>query len=128
MGTLVSRLAISQALAAAWEHEAKQLHAGARTSNEPWAAALSRVERSAGAQLRRQFGFDDGSADVPESTAELTDEYGRWLAEHELSLGSADEHLSDPALTIEQRLFLGVFSARWDVAQDREDAAIRHDT
>lgn len=44
--------------------------------------------------------------------------YAEWQKEQGLKLGSADEHLSDPRLTTEQRAWLERFCDRWDSAYE----------
>ncbi len=52
----------------------------------------------------------------------LIDEYQAWNKANGLNLGSADEHLWDESLTVEQRRWLADFSDRWEEAEraDRE--------
>lgn len=56
----------------------------------------------------------------------LTAEYNAWNEKEGLNLGSADEHLFDPSLTEEQRVWLGDFVQRWEDAEkfDRSAPAV----
>lgn len=55
----------------------------------------------------------------------LRDRYQRWNEENGLSLGSADEHLTDPKLTVKQRAWLQNFSSEWTAAESLEAAGAR---
>lgn len=46
--------------------------------------------------------------------AQLIGEYQKFMAEHGLSLGSADEHVFDDDLKPELRDWLRAFCNRWD--------------
>lgn len=50
--------------------------------------------------------------------ARLCEEYRAFERQHGLTLGSADEHHNDEALTVEQRAWLVDFSRRWDEQAD----------
>lgn len=55
----------------------------------------------------------------------LTDQYQSWMAQEGVTLGSADEHLNDEALSGEQRLWLVGFVARWALAEKWEHELCR---
>lgn len=64
-------------------------------------------------------------ADVIETTDELRLEFEGWCAENGKPEGDACELLMfDRELSSEQRHWLEDFSTRWQVAQEREGAAI----
>lgn len=65
----------------------------------------------------------------PSGTEALTDEYLGWQRDRGLKLGSADEHLNDPALTQFQRDWLAIFVQQWDraVADERRRDYSSHD-
>jgi len=52
----------------------------------------------------------------------LIDEYRAWNAAQGLNLGSADEHLTDDALTDAQREYLRAFCDRWDSCRERDES------
>lgn len=50
----------------------------------------------------------------------LCGEYNAWNSAQGLALGSADEHIADPDLTVGQRDWLRDFSARWEAIESAE--------
>ena len=58
----------------------------------------------------------DVESEINAELTALTREYSDWNKAQGLSLGSADEHLSDETLTAEQRAWLRNFSQRWEGA------------
>lgn len=65
--------------------------------------------------------------EIEAELATLTQEYADWNKAQGLSLGSADEHLFDEALTAEQRAWLMNFCKRWDDASPvyTKDSCVR---
>jgi hypothetical protein len=59
---------------------------------------------------------DDWRQDTEESLCTV---YEHWMQQESLQLGSADEALYDESLTEDQRTWLAVFCARWDVCMER---------
>lgn len=63
--------------------------------------------------------IEAGAEWAPTETA-LCRLYTAWCAYWGVNLGSADEHINDPALPMELRDWLHAFSELWQQAEDRE--------
>ncbi|OCG90029.1 hypothetical protein LMG667_03395 [Xanthomonas euvesicatoria] len=64
----------------------------------------------------------DDPGDTDEKRESLIAEYAAWNAEQGLNLGSADEHLFDSKLTLEQLAWVHDFVNRWEINEAIEQS------